>query len=258
MSFGLLAEQRRRRRRGDEVMSLTTFAGSAQFAAVAALKEGGGGLLAGIVAAVFLNLRYLPIGLSVAEAVPGLVVAAAAAGPAGGRRVLGPRPGRAGPLGRRPAARRRARPVRAPGTSARSSEASAGQVIGDPARLGLDAAFPALFAALLAGQLRDGAGGLAPVRRMRIVAAAGALIALVALPIAPNGLPIVVAALAVFIPVRWTDAMSDAWILVVVVGLATVAIKGAGPVLLGSRELPPGSPRRSRCWRRRCWRPWWW
>jgi branched chain amino acid efflux pump len=32
--------------------------------------------------------------------------------------------------------------------------------------------------------------------------------------------------------------VSDAWILVAVVGLATVAIKGAGPVLLGSRELP--------------------
>jgi uncharacterized membrane protein len=33
--------------------------------------------------------------------------------------------------------------------------------------------------------------------------------------------------------------VSDAWILVAVVGVATVAIKGAGPVLLGSRDLPP-------------------
>jgi uncharacterized membrane protein len=32
--------------------------------------------------------------------------------------------------------------------------------------------------------------------------------------------------------------VSDAWILVTVLGLATVAIKGAGPVLLGSRQLP--------------------
>ena len=70
-SFGLLAGSADVGGAATTVMSLTTFAGSAQFAAVAALKEGGGGLLAGIVAAVFLNLRYLPIGLSVAEAVPG-------------------------------------------------------------------------------------------------------------------------------------------------------------------------------------------
>ncbi len=32
--------------------------------------------------------------------------------------------------------------------------------------------------------------------------------------------------------------MSQAWVVVVVVGVATIAIKGAGPVLLGGRELP--------------------
>jgi branched-subunit amino acid transport protein len=32
--------------------------------------------------------------------------------------------------------------------------------------------------------------------------------------------------------------MSAAWTVVVVVGVATIAIKGAGPVLLGGRELP--------------------
>jgi branched chain amino acid efflux pump len=32
--------------------------------------------------------------------------------------------------------------------------------------------------------------------------------------------------------------MSDAWIVVAVVGAATVASKAAGPVLLGRRELP--------------------
>jgi branched-subunit amino acid transport protein len=35
--------------------------------------------------------------------------------------------------------------------------------------------------------------------------------------------------------------MSDAWLVVLVVGAATVAIKAIGPVLLGGRELPtPG------------------
>ena len=33
--------------------------------------------------------------------------------------------------------------------------------------------------------------------------------------------------------------MSDAWIVVIVVGVATVAFKAAGPVLVGRRELPP-------------------
>jgi len=32
--------------------------------------------------------------------------------------------------------------------------------------------------------------------------------------------------------------MTDVWIVVAVVGLGTVAIKGAGPVLLGGRALP--------------------
>lgn len=33
--------------------------------------------------------------------------------------------------------------------------------------------------------------------------------------------------------------MSDGWLVVTVVGVATIGIKAAGPVLLGGRELPP-------------------
>jgi branched chain amino acid efflux pump len=33
-------------------------------------------------------------------------------------------------------------------------------------------------------------------------------------------------------------AMSDAWLVVTLVGVATIAIKAIGPVLLGGRELP--------------------
>lgn len=33
--------------------------------------------------------------------------------------------------------------------------------------------------------------------------------------------------------------MSDVWAVVAAVGVATVALKAAGPVLLGGRELPP-------------------
>ena len=37
--------------------------------------------------------------------------------------------------------------------------------------------------------------------------------------------------------------MSSAWLAVLVVGSATIAIKAAGPVLAGGRELPLGSAR---------------
>jgi uncharacterized membrane protein len=33
--------------------------------------------------------------------------------------------------------------------------------------------------------------------------------------------------------------MSDSWLVVVVVGIGTMAIKASGPVLLGGRPLPP-------------------
>lgn len=37
--------------------------------------------------------------------------------------------------------------------------------------------------------------------------------------------------------------MSATWVVVLVVGLSTIALKAAGPVLAGGRELPPGSAR---------------
>lgn len=35
--------------------------------------------------------------------------------------------------------------------------------------------------------------------------------------------------------------MSPAWTIVALVGVATVAIKGAGPLLVGGRDLPPAA-----------------
>ena len=61
--------------------------------------------------------------------------------------------------------------------------------LGDPAALGLDAAVPAAFLALLAPQLR--------ARPARGVAALGALVAAVAVPLTPPGVPVLLAALAV-------------------------------------------------------------
>jgi predicted branched-subunit amino acid permease len=62
----------------------------------------------------------------------------------------------------------------------------AGDLIGDPERLGLDAAFPALFLALLIPLLRT--------RRAVAAALGGAAVALALVPIAPAGIPIVAAA----------------------------------------------------------------
>ena len=66
--------------------------------------------------------------------------------------------------------------------------ALAGEGLGDPRDLGLDAIFPAVFLALLVPQLR---------RRGAVPAAlAGALVALVLLPVAAPGVPVMAAALA--------------------------------------------------------------
>jgi predicted branched-subunit amino acid permease len=70
----------------------------------------------------------------------------------------------------------------------------AGQALGDPKDLGLDAAFPALFLALLAGQLGTG--------RARAAAVAGAAIALVLVPISPPGVPIIAAAAGCLVGLR--------------------------------------------------------
>ncbi|QGG95784.1 AzlC family ABC transporter permease [Actinomarinicola tropica] len=62
-----------------------------------------------------------------------------------------------------------------------------GTALGDPAAWGLDAAFPAGFIVLAAPHVRSRDG--------RVAAAAGAAIALVAVPLVPAGAPIVLASL---------------------------------------------------------------
>ena len=65
----------------------------------------------------------------------------------------------------------------------------AGDAIPDPEKLGLDALFPAFFLALVWGELGD--------RAARVTAATATLIAVVLIPIAPPGIPVVAASLAV-------------------------------------------------------------
>jgi predicted branched-subunit amino acid permease len=61
--------------------------------------------------------------------------------------------------------------------------------LGDPARLGLDAVAPAAFLALLAPRLRD--------RQSLRIAVGGAALALLAVPLLPTGVPVLVAGAAV-------------------------------------------------------------
>ena len=167
-------------------MSATTFAGSAQFAA-ASILGAGGGVVSAILAASLLNARYAPISVSVAPIFLGGPLRRLLRVAADRRRVLGdvPAPGR--PL--RPAAPDRGRPpplrLWVGGTAV---GVLLGDQLGDPSDLGLDAAFPALFLALLVTQVHS--------RRALAAAVLGGTIALLLLPIAPAGVPIIAAAAA--------------------------------------------------------------
>src|SRR5258706_7404175 len=66
-SFGVLARASHFGAAAAVIMSATTFAGSAQVASVSVLGAGGG-VAAAVVAALLLNVRYAPIGITVPHA----------------------------------------------------------------------------------------------------------------------------------------------------------------------------------------------
>lgn len=170
-------------------MSATTFAGSAQFAA-ASIVSGGGQPIAAIAAGLLLNARYLPIGVSVARFLFGgpiqrfvqaqLVVdeswaiASRGGGTFDAHRLVG-----AGIV------------LWLAWVAGTIIGVIGGEALGDPAALGLDAAFPALFLALLIPQLIG--------RREVAAAVLGAGIAIALVPVTPAGVPIIAAAGAALI-----------------------------------------------------------
>jgi 4-azaleucine resistance transporter AzlC len=219
VSFGVLARSAGMGRLAPVVMSLTTFAGSAQFAA-ASILAAGGGVATAVAAAVLLNLRYAPMGLSAASSLEGpwwlraltaqlmvdesWAIAQRDEGRIDRHLLVG-----AGLL------------LLVGWVGGTAVGAVAGNLVADPASLGLDAAFPALFLALLAGQLapretqrtesRTGSErsrvvsrGASWVKgRSRLLAAVGgALIALVLMPVAGPGIPIIAASVACLIGAR--------------------------------------------------------
>ena len=188
VSFGILARDAGMGTAAPIAMSLTTFAGSAQFA-VASVLESGGTLAAAIAAALLLNTRYLAIGVSVAPSLRGgpLRRLAEAQLAVDESWAVSQRDGRVD--------RERLLGAGLVLMAAWSSGTVAGVVgagaLGDPADYGLDAMFPALFLALLVGQL--------DARRKRVAALAGGVIALALTPVLPPGLPVVAAAAGAFV-----------------------------------------------------------
>ncbi len=184
LSFGVLARAAGMGWAAPLVMSATTFAGSAQFA-VASVLGNAGSAAAAIAAAVMLNARYAPIGISIASefhgSVPRRLLQSQLIVDESWAMTLRRRAGfdihvflGAGAV------------LYVFWNAGTVLGLLLGNVVGDPNRLGLDAAFAALFLALLVPQLRSG----------RAVSAAllGAGIALVLIPFTPAGIPIVAGA----------------------------------------------------------------
>jgi 4-azaleucine resistance transporter AzlC len=173
------------------VMSAIVFAGASQFAAVAVLAAGGDAATA-VLAGILLNARYVPMGIALAPSLRGGALGRAAVG-----QTLIDASWAMANMGRG-----RFDPSFMVGATAPSYPCwvigtaigvLAGDAIGDPDRLGLDALFPAFFLALLyTGELRAG-------RRAWVAAALGALTSLALVDFVPPGVPVIAASLAALI-----------------------------------------------------------
>ncbi|MCZ7476718.1 MULTISPECIES: AzlC family ABC transporter permease [unclassified Micromonospora] len=171
-------------------MSAVVYAGGAQFMAVGLVAAGSP--FAAVLAGLLLNARHLPFGLALGGAL----------GTRRAQRLLGSHlmtdEATAFALAR-PAGPQRRRAFWLAGVllflawnAGTALGVLAGGAAGDPATLGLDAAFPAGLAALLLPSLRD--------RETRRVAVLGAGLAVLATPLLPAGLPVLLALAALVLP----------------------------------------------------------
>jgi 4-azaleucine resistance transporter AzlC len=191
LSFGVLAEAAGFGAVATVVMSATTFAGSAQFAAVSVL-DAGGTVAAAILAAVFLNARYVAISVTVASIFHGRPWRRLAESQAivdeswalSGRRGTFEWPILVGA----------GLVFYVLWVCCTAVGTVIGGVVEDPNALGLDAAFATLFLALAVPYVRD--------RRAVQAAALAAAITLALTPVTPIGVPIVAAASACLLGLR--------------------------------------------------------
>ncbi len=175
------------------VMSAIVFAGASQFAALAVLAAGGG-VVTAIVVGTLVNLRFLPMGVSIAPSLEHRVLGRVARAQA----IVDP----SWVMARRPdglydidfmLGATLAQYISWVGGTALG--VALGPLLGDTKAFGLDAVFPAFMLGLLATELRR------PVARL--VAAVGALIAICLTPVLPAGLPIVAAIAATALGLGW-------------------------------------------------------
>lgn len=190
LSFGVVATDLGLPGVAAVVMSAVVFAGSAQFAAVGILAAGGG-LGAAVGAAALMNSRFVPMGFALG---PSLVGGRA-------RRAL---------EGQVVVDSSWAMAARGDGrfdraylfghTAVQYVAWVAGTAAGvvapsmDARALGLDAVFPAFFLAILLSEVVD--------RRRVGVALGGAVLALVLVPVAPPGVPVLLASAAALVGLR--------------------------------------------------------
>ena len=177
-------------------MSLLVWSGTAQFAAITALGAGAGTGVA-VITGLLANTRFLPLGFAIAPSLRSPVLARAATGAAltdasfviahtgGGRFDI--------------TALRWAFPFQygawAAGTVAGVLTTD---LIGDPRTLGLDVLFGVFYLSLLLPELTT--------RRAQLVAVLSAGVTLAAVPVAPAGLPVLIASAAALIGLRKTTA----------------------------------------------------
>jgi 4-azaleucine resistance transporter AzlC len=171
------------------VMSAIVFSGAAQFATLAVLA-GGGSVITAIVAATLVASRFLAIGVALGPSMRGSSVRRALEGQAvvdaslilartgetsyGVKRLLGA-----------------TLPQYVGWTLGSVAGVLAGASIPDPKSLGLDALFPAFFLVLVWTELNT--------RPARVTALAATVTAVVLIPVAPPGIPVVAASLAVLV-----------------------------------------------------------
>jgi 4-azaleucine resistance transporter AzlC len=171
------------------VMSAIVFSGAAQFATLAVLA-GGGSVITAIVAATLVASRFLAIGVALGPSMRGSSVRRALEGQAvvdaslilartgeasyGVKRLIGA-----------------TLPQYVGWTLGSVAGVLAGASIPDPKSLGLDALFPAFFLVLVWTELNT--------RPARVTALAATVTAVVLIPVAPPGIPVVAASLAVLV-----------------------------------------------------------
>jgi 4-azaleucine resistance transporter AzlC len=189
-SFGILAEPVMGA--GAAIaMSILVFAGAAQFASVSVLAAGGG-VFSAVSAGLLINMRFLPMGLAVAPALKGgrLRRAAEAQAMVDASWALASR-------GDGTFSRELMIGATLPQAlcwwAGTAVGALGGSLIGNPETFGLDAMFPAFYLALLVGEMD---------LRTLPSALLGAAVALVLVPFAPPGVPVVAAALAALVGLR--------------------------------------------------------